>query len=65
MKTGQEEEFREKKCITEEPEELSKPILRWYQGLLYRFSRAVGAPADSHEIHRQIVVPKTYHSRLL
>ena len=65
MKTAQEEELREKEHITKDPKELSKTILSWYQGLLYRFSRAVGAPADSHEVYKQIVVPEKYRSRLL
>ena len=65
MKTAQEEELREKEHITKDPKELSKTILSWYQGLLYRFSRAVGTPTDSHEVHKQIVVPEKYHSRLL
>ena len=48
-----------------EPTELSKPIIRWFQGILYRFSRAARALADSSEVIRQIVVPEVYHSRLL
>ena len=44
---------------------MSKPIIRWYQGLLYRFSRAVGAPANSCEIIKQMIVPETYCTRLM
>ena len=65
LKVEQEKEFGEKECISMEPTELSKPIVRWYQGILYRFSRAVGAPANSCEIKRQIMVPESYRTRLM
>ena len=64
-KVSWENEFRELENVEEEPREVMKPVIRWYNGILYRFSRKVGAPAESSEVRRQIVVPEKYRKRLL
>ena len=39
--------------------------MKWFNGTLYRFIRAVRVSADVCEFVRQIVVPEVYRSRLL
>ena len=65
MQKEQEKELTVKESVMSEPTELSKLVMRWFNGILYRFSGAARAPADLCEVIRQIVVPEVYHSRLL
>ena len=65
LRLAQLSEFKETEEISEEPKELVKPVVRWFQGVLCRFSRAVKATAEGVEIKKQIVVPEKYRKRLL
>ena len=65
LRKAQETEFREKEELAEEPTNLTKPVTKWYQGLLYRFSRSAKVPADVREVQKQIVVPERYREKLM
>ena len=65
LKGAQLKSFKEKEYVTDPPKELLKPVIWWFQGVLCRFSRAKGAPADVHVVHKQIVVPEEYRSKLM
>ncbi|XP_068207447.1 uncharacterized protein [Palaemon carinicauda] len=46
-------------------DDLSKPVFLKEEGLVYRVSRSVNAPADQAEVRKQLVIPERYRSKLL
>ncbi|XP_068231835.1 uncharacterized protein [Palaemon carinicauda] len=46
-------------------DDLSKPAFLKEEGLVYRISRSVNAPADQAEVRKQLVIPERYRSKLL
>ena len=68
LMNAQKEEFKlvnDDVNVDDDVKDLTKPIMKWEDGLLCRFSRPLNAPADSVEAHKQIVVPEKYREKLL
>ena len=65
LQKEQEKEFTVNESVSNEPTDLSKLVMRWFNGILYWFSRAARASADVCEVVSQIIVPEVYRSRLL
>ena len=65
LRKAQEKDFVVTDNAECEPTELAKPVIGWYNGILYRYSRAVRASAHDYEVRRQVVVPEIFRSKLL
>ena len=63
FKAAQEAEFGN--VTEEEVDNFDKPTFAKQGGLLYRFSRAVDAPAEMVEVRKQLVIPDKYRSQLM
>ena len=65
LKKEQLKEFEIYDSVVDEPDEIVKPLIVWFEGLLYRFSRDVKAPAEKCEVKKQIMVPSVFRKQLL
>ena len=64
LKKEQLKEFKIYDSVVDEPDEIVKPLIVWFEGLLYRFSRDVKAPAEKCEVKKQIIVPSVFRKQL-
>ena len=65
LKEEQLKEFEIYDSVDNEPDEVMKPMIVWLDGLLYRFSRDVKAPAEKCEVKKQIMVPSVFRKQLV